>query len=47
MMPGMSGHEFCCLLRETVPSTVLPIIMVGAGWMGGGRGGRSGGGKRW
>lgn len=28
MMPGMSGHEFCQQLRQSIPSTVLPVIMV-------------------
>jgi len=30
MMPGMSGQELCSLLRRSLPSTVLPIIMVSA-----------------
>lgn len=30
MMPVMSGHEFCVELRKTIPSTVVPVIMVSA-----------------
>ena len=29
-MPGMSGHEFCKELRQTVPQSLVPIIMVSA-----------------
>uniref|UniRef100_A0A7S3VS63 histidine kinase n=1 Tax=Dunaliella tertiolecta TaxID=3047 RepID=A0A7S3VS63_DUNTE len=30
MMPNMSGHEFCAQLRQHIPGTVLPVIMVSA-----------------
>ncbi len=30
MMPEMSGHQFVSILRETVPTSILPVIMVSA-----------------
>uniref|UniRef100_A0A7S0WIH5 Guanylate cyclase n=1 Tax=Chlamydomonas leiostraca TaxID=1034604 RepID=A0A7S0WIH5_9CHLO len=30
MMPNMSGHEFCSMLRQYIPGSVLPVIMVSA-----------------
>lgn len=29
-MPGMSGHEFCKELRQTVPQSLVPVIMISA-----------------
>lgn len=30
MMPGMTGYEVAATLRQTYPSSVLPIIMISA-----------------